>query len=236
MKKLFFLMAAILLLSMPAGARTLWLVGDGTMAQYTDSVGPCGWVQALDASWKKRTKIINDAEPGMNINAFVHADAYKKIKKKPNGSILLLQVGTNELKEYDKDLYCSVDSLVSQLIAIIDYAHKKKVTVVLCTPMAQPYYYDNQLVDRLGAYPDAIRRVAKLKGVALLDLEKLTREWLSSMTPEEAAAFYITTDKTQLTQGEYQLTAEGAAIVGEMTKQAIFKMPGKKLRKTLKTK
>ena len=74
------------------------------------------------------------------------------------------------------------------------------------------------------------------KGSVMLNKGLIIAKRHIHMTPEDAAAYYVTLDKTQLAEGEYQLTAEGAAIVGEMTKQAILKMPSKKLRKTLKKK
>jgi hypothetical protein len=87
------------------------------------------------------------------------------------------------------------------------------------------------LIDRLGAYAEAIRRVGQYKHVAVIDLEKVTHEWLASMTEEEAAAYYVTLD---VNKGEYQLNAAGAAIVAKMAKQAILDIDSKKLTKILK--
>lgn len=234
MKKLFLMMSAVLLLSIPASARNLWMVGDGSMAQYNDSVGAAGWVQNLESSLKKNVKLANDAALGMNIRAFIKADAFKQIKKKPNGTILFIQFGTNDLKEHNLDQYSSLDTLTSLLMDIIDYAEKKKVKVVLCTPMAHPYYYNGELIDRLGAYPEAIRRVGEFKNIPVFDLERLTHDWLASMTEEEAAEYFVTLDKTQLVEGEYQLNGMGAAVVAEMVKQSLLKHPYKKLRKLVK--
>jgi pyruvate-formate lyase-activating enzyme len=115
---------------------------------------------------------------------------------------------------------------------IIDLGFKNKVNVVLCTPLAQPYYHNGKLIDRLGAYAEAIRRVGTYKHVAVVDLEKYTREWLASMTEDEAAKYYVTFD---VTKGEYQLNAAGAAKVASMAKQAILDVKdSKKLKKTIK--
>jgi RNA binding exosome subunit len=70
--------------------------------------------------------------------------------------------------------------------------------------------------------------------VALLDLEKASREWLQSMTEEEAAQYYVTLDKKALAEGEYQLNEAGAKVVAEMAREAIMNTSSKKLQKILK--
>jgi lysophospholipase L1-like esterase len=207
------------------------MVGDGVMAHYTDSVGPCGWVQAMKDYWTNKTKVINDAKLGFSVRAFMDNDGIKHIEKTPNRAIMFVQFGTNDLKEYNINDYSSLDAFNRRLIEIIDLGFKNKVNVVLCTPLAQPYYHNGKLIDRLGAYAEAIRRVGKFKHVAVVDLEKYTHDWLASMTQEEAAAYYVTLD---VTKGEYQLNAQGAAKVASMAKQAILDVDSKKLKKIIK--
>lgn len=233
MKKLFLLLSAALLITTYTAARprTLWMVGDGVMAHYTDSAGPCGWVQAMEEYWTKKTKVINDAKLGFSVRAFMDNDGIKRIEKAPNRAIMFVQFGTNDLKEYNINDYSSLDAFNRRLMEIIDLGFKNKVNVVLCTPLAQPYYHNGKLIDRLGAYAEAIRRVGTYKHVAVVDLEKYTREWLASMTEDEAAKYYVTFD---VTKGEYQLNAAGAAKVASMAKQAILDVDSKKLKKTIK--
>lgn len=233
MKKLSLLLTAFLLISASAIARprTLWMVGDGVMAHYNDSLGACGWVQEMEEYWNKKMIIVNDAELGQSIRTFINNDGIKRIEKKPSRTIMFIQLGTNDLKEYNVGSYSSLDAFNRSLIELIDLAYKAKVNVVLCTPLAQPYYHNGKLIDRLGAYAEAIRRVGQYKHVAVIDLEKVTHEWLASMTEEEAAAYYVTLD---VNKGEYQLNAAGAAIVAKMAKQAILDIDSKKLTKILK--
>ena len=104
----------------------------------------------------------------------------------------------------------------------------------MCTPLAQPFYKDGELIDRLGSYVESIRHIAAYHHVALLDLEKASREWLQSMTEEEAAQYYVTLDKKALAEGEYQLNEAGAKVVAEMAREAIMNTSSKKLQKILK--
>ena len=236
MKKLFLVMSALLLISITAAARprTLWMVGDGTMAEYPDSVEACGWVQALENEWSKKVIIVNDAQVGLSTRTFMDNNGLITLEKKPARTIMFIQVGTNDLKETSVAQYSAIDALHRRLHEIIVLARKHRVNVVLCTPLAQPYYHNGELVDRLGGYAEAIRRSAIHDYVALVDLEKVTREWLLSMTPEEAAKYYVTIDPTQLENGEFQLNKEGADEVAKMAKQEILEVQSKKLKKIFK--
>ena len=229
-------MSALLLISITAAARprTLWMVGDGTMAQYPDSVEACGWVQALENEWSKKVIVVNDAQVGLSTRTFMDNNGRITLEKKPARTIMFIQVGTNDLKETSVAQYSAIDALHRRLHEIIVLARKHRVNVVLCTPLAQPYYHNGELVDRLGGYAEAIRRSTVHDHVALVDLEKVTREWLLSMTPEEAAKYYVTINPTQLENGEFQLNKEGAAEVAKMAKQAILEVQSKKLKKVFK--
>ena len=229
-------MSALLLISITAAARprTLWMVGDGTMAQYPDSVEACGWVQALENEWSKKVIVVNDAQVGLSTRTFMDNSGLITLEKKPARTIMFIQVGTNDLKETSVAQYSAIDALHRRLHEIIVLARKHRVNVVLCTPLAQPYYHNGELVDRLGGYAEAIRRSTVHDHVALVDLEKLTHEWLLSMTPEEAAKYYVTIDPTQLENGEFQLNKAGAAEVAKMAKQAILEVQSKKLKKIFK--
>ena len=236
MKKLFFVMSAVLLLSIPAAARprTLWMVGDGTMAQYPDSVETCGWVQALENEWAAKIVVVNDAKIGLSARTFMEDGGLTTLEKKPARTIMFVQFGTNDLKDYSTAQYSSLDALNRRISEIIALARKNKVNVILCTPLAQPYYYKGELIDRLGGYPEAIRRSAAHNYVALLDLEKVTREWLLNMTAEEAAAYYVSIDHQQVEEKEFLLNKAGAEEVAKMAKQAILEIPSKKLKKIFK--
>jgi lysophospholipase L1-like esterase len=236
MKKLFFLMSAALLLSIPAAARprTLWMVGDGSMAQYPDSAEARGWVQLLENEWSKKVVVVNDAQVGLTTRSFMDNGGMRTLEKKPGRTIMFIQFGTNDLKEYIPAQHSSLEALQRRIHEIIVLARKNRVNVVLCTPLAQPYYHEGQLIDRLGGYAEAIRRSATYDYVALLDFGKMTREWLQGMTAEEAAAYFVTIDPTQLTEGEFQLNEAGATEVAKMAKQAILEVKSKKLKKVLK--
>jgi len=237
MKKLFFLISTIMLLSTPAAARTrtIWMIGDGAMATYSaDTTEARGWGQMMNPYFAPNVKCENDAQLGMSIKTFDDNDGIKKLEKQPARTIMFIQLGTNDLKEYNPAQHSALDAYTHRIQEIIAIARKNRVNVVLCTPLAQPYYKDSVLIDRLGGYPDALRHIAAYEYVALLDLEKLSREWLQSMTEEEAANYYVTLNQNELINNEYQLNEEGAKVVADMVRNAIQKAGSDKLKKILR--
>ena len=239
MKKVFLVMTLVVFcasISVTAQSRrNLWFVGDGTMAAYVaDSTEACGWVQMLEQYLSPKVKLTNDAQLGLSAKVFMDNQGMKQLAKQSARTILFLQLGTNDLKDNDQAKYSAPDAFIRRIQEIISTAYKNKVNVVLCTPLAQPYYKDGVLIDRLGSYGDMVRHLAAHNRIGLLDLEQATSEWLKGMTEEEAAQYYVTLDKDALVEGEFQLNEKGADVVATMARDAILNINSKKLQKILK--
>lgn len=231
MKKIILLVISIIAcVTINAKPKTLWLVSDAAAANYTDSALCVGWGLPFQQHIHPRVSFINLSEEGMSAKVFEATGLIEQMKKLRRGSYVFLQFGTNDLKEKKRKTYSSPDALSRRISKIIATAHQHRINIILLTPLAQPYYKEGKLIDRLGSYPDEIRHIAIYFHLPLLDLEQLTSEWLSSMTEEEAAKYYIT---PQLPQEEYKLTAEGAEIVAQMANDAIKNGKSKKLKKVL---
>lgn len=238
MKKIILLVVSIVFLSTtPALAKfeTIWLVGDAAAADCaSDSTSAYGWGTALQQHLSKYATLVNLSCATMSAQTFEDQDLTYKMKELNKGSFIFLQFGTNDLKEYDVNQYSSTKELASTINYIITTARKQRINIVLITPLAQPYYKNGVLIDRLGYYPELIRHIAAHNLLPIIDLEKTTRDWLLNMTEEEAAQYFVTLDPTQLENGEYLLNKKGAKIVAEMAKDAILVSNNKNLKKIIK--
>ena len=239
MKKVIILVAvAVFSLSISVTAQSrknLWFVGDGAMASYVaDSTDARGWGQMFEEYLMPKAKLVNDAKLGMSLKVFFDNDGIAQLEKQRARTIMFVQLGTNDLKEYSAKQHSAPDAFMQRLEQIISVAHQNRVNVVLCTPLAQPFYKNGELIDRLGNYAEIVRHIATYYHLALLDLEQATRVWLQSMTEEEAAQYYVTLDKNALAEGEYQLNEAGAKVVADMAREAIVNTKSKKLQKILK--
>ena len=237
MKKVIFLVVSIALCTIftaNAKPKTLWLIGDATMAEYADTTNAYGWGTAFEQYIHKRISVVNLADTGMSAKVFIETGLLEKMENTRNSSYVRLQFGANDLKEYALNQYSSTDALLRHVNEIVSIARQNRINVILCTPLALPFYKEGKLIDRLGSYPDAIRHLAVYHHLPLLDLEQVTHTWLSNMTKDEAAAYYVTVDPTQLSIDEYQLNKEGAEIVAQLVKDAIMNGKSKKLKKIIK--
>lgn len=234
----FFIGVAALLCGTPAwGKQTkLLLIGDGTMANcatISDSEVR-GWGQMLPSYLSDDVVVVNAAAEGMSAKTVIannHLDSLLGTLSKRD--ILLIQFGQNDLREDRFEQYSSVDELSHTLAAIVDMAQSKKLQVFLCTPLAQPFYRDGVLINRLGAYPEAARRVAGQKNVSLIDLEAMTRDWLTEIGESGAYLYYVNLDTHRAPEGEYLLNEAGAMQVAQMVVSAIQALNNKKLNKLI---
>lgn len=136
------------------------------------------------------------------------------------GEVVLIHLGWNDMDE-TSDCYASIAEFEDNLEKMVTDIQAQKAIPVLCTPMAIPYFHDGLYVMRLGAYPEAVRRVAKKTHCFLLDMELETSAWWGRLSEHEADTYH---------QGE-TLTPAGQHEVAQIGRHIL--MRDKKLRKKL---
>lgn len=199
------------------------LVGDGTLAEQTaEQTDARGWGQALPAYLVPTVTVKNLAQEGLSIKGVVDEIGVEKLLADTRrGDVLLVQFGQNDRHEQSAAQYSSVDMFIRRLATLTDAALKAKLQVILVTPLAEPYFKNGVLIDRLGAYPDAVRNLARQKNIPLLDLELRSRQWLQSVGEEGVAAYYVDVDTSESPASDYLLNEEGAAAVGKMAAEEL---------------
>lgn len=207
----------------------VYLLGDGSMAVAADSA-IMGWGEALNEYLAQGVTLQNEAKEGMSLKIFLENGGEEKISELPAKSIVFLQFGGNDLIDTNLEQYSSLDLFVRRYSSLIKKAINEKLQVVLCTPLARPYYHEGRWIDRLGGYDDAVRRLAKLYHLPLLDLEEQTREWWMSMSEVEASIYYFDSVENEA----FLLTEEGAKKVAEMAANMMRNQKDSKIKKLIK--
>ena len=207
----------------------VYLLGDGSMAVAADSA-IMGWGEALNEYLAQGVTLQNEAKEGMSLKIFLENGGEEKISELPAKSIVFLQFGGNVLIDTNLEQYSSLDLFVRRYSSLIKKAINEKLQVVLCTPLARPYYHEGRWIDRLGGYDDAVRRLAKLYHLPLLDLEEQTREWWMSMSEVEVSIYYIDSVENEA----FLLTEEGAKKVAEMAANMMRNQKDSKIKKLIK--
>ena len=207
----------------------VYLLGDGSMAVAADSA-IMGWGEALNEYLAQGVTLQNEAKEGMSLKIFLENGGEEKISELPAKSIVFLQFGGNDLIDTNLEQYSSLDLFVRRYSSLIKKAINEKLQVVLCTPLARPYYHEGRWIDCLGGYDDAVRRLAKLYHLPLLDLEEQTREWWMSMSEVEASIYYFDSVENEA----FLLTEEGAKKVAEMAANMMRNQKDSKIKKLIK--
>jgi lysophospholipase L1-like esterase len=209
----------------------LVLIGDASLAPHSIANPDVrGWGEKLSALFTDKVEVLNFAQAGESTHTLVDGRLKKIINQCHSGDFVVLQLGQNDLRdEYGKMYYPAAD-MATQLADIVAQLQKKRVKVILCTPVVQPYYMEGQVIERMGVYADVIRRVAKAKQTYLIDMEQLTMDWISTIGEQNASLFFknISAD-TQ--RREYLLTEAGATEVSRLFVEEVLEQKIKKLKK-----
>ena len=232
MKKILLTMCIALCLPVMCMAKErLVLIGDASLAPHSIANPDVrGWGEKLSALFTDKVEVLNFAQAGESTHTLVDGRLKKIISQCHSGDFVVLQLGQNDLRdEYGKMYYPAAD-MATQLADIVAQLQKKRVKVILCTPVVQPYYMEGQVIERMGVYADVIRRVAKAKQTYLIDMEQLTMDWISTIGEQNASLFFknISAD-TQ--RREYLLTEAGATEVSRLFVEEVLEQKIKKLKK-----
>lgn len=232
MKKILLTMCIALCLPVMCMAKErLVLIGDASLAPHSIANPDVrGWGEKLSALFTDKVEVLNFAQAGESTHTLVDGRLKKILDQCRAGDFVVLQLGQNDLRdEYGKMYYPAAD-MATQLADIVAQLQKKRVKVILCTPVVQPYYMEGQVIERMGVYADVIRRVAKAKQTYLIDMERLTMDWISTIGEQNASLFFknISAD-TQ--RREYLLTEAGATEVSRLFVEEVLEQKIKKLKK-----
>lgn len=174
-------------------ARGVYIAGDSTACAYPESAYPLtGWGQALSARLPEGLAVHDEAASGRSSKSFIAERRLLDIEHclRP-GDLLLIQFGHNDEK---KDIERATDPHTlypAYLTMYLEAARARGAVPVLLTPIVRRRFADGRLEDTHGAYPDAMRVLARTRGVPLIDLEHATREAVAALGEEGAKAWYM---------------------------------------------
>jgi lysophospholipase L1-like esterase len=169
---------------------TIYLAGDSTVCD--QPYEPFNsWGQMLPRFFDDCVAVANHAESGESLRSFV---AEKRLAKLDSlmrpGDFLFIQFGHNDQKERG-DGVGAFTTYKTDLELFVSDARAHGVVPVLVTPVnRRTFGPDGRIENSLGEFPEAVRRVAREQGVALIDLNAMTRTLYEALGPERAKALF----------------------------------------------
>ncbi|WP_205500020.1 rhamnogalacturonan acetylesterase [Rufibacter psychrotolerans] len=207
----------------------VYLIGDSTVADYSDYDGEeylnkrypiMGWGQmfrpflAKDSLAKVRHLIkadsvilLDKARGGRSTRTFFEegrwAAVYKDLRK---NDVVMIQFGHNDASVEKPERYVTIQGYKEFLRLFVHQTREKGAYPILLTPVTRNYpWKDGRLGNVHGAYPQAVKDVARELNVPLIDLQQLSIDSFSQKGQEFVTTRYF----MNLPAGKYKNYPEG---------------------------
>lgn len=200
-KPLLLLLGCALLLSGFGQKKTnIWLVGDSTMAKKKASHYPeSGWGEGLKEFVNSKAEVKNHAASGRSTLSFINEGRWKNVADSIQpGDYVIMQFGHNDEKPAEKLHTYAFGAFKQNLKMFIAETRARKATPIVCSSIVRRHFDGKgNLKDTHGDYITAAKQVADETKTLYIDMEALTRKYVSGLGPEQSKAIYTFTDKVQ---------------------------------------
>lgn len=185
---------------------TIYIAGDSTS---TDQPGEPynSWGQMLPRFFKPEIAVANHGESGESLSSYIAEKRLAKVMSviRP-GDYLFIQMGHNDQKERGEGVG-AFTTYKAGLERFVAEAREHAATPVLITSMHRlTFDPDGKIVNSLGDYPEAVRRVAREQNVALIDLNAMSKTLYEAVGPQNGRRLFAGNDTTHHSDyGSYEL-------------------------------
>lgn len=169
---------------------TVYLAGNSTVVNQ-DNEPWASWGQMVPRFFKPGVSFANHAESGLTLGSFIGSKRLAKILSviKP-GDYLFVEFGHNDQKDKGPDAG-AYKSYTKRLKTFITETRKKGAIPVIVTSTSRRSFENGKIVNSLGDFPDAARKVAASENVALIDLNALTTTLFNALGEEPSKKAFV---------------------------------------------
>jgi len=207
---------------------TIFTIGDSTMADKKADVFPeTGWCQAFPAFVDQTVEVKNRAVNGRSSKSFISEGRWKTVRDSlKEGDYVFIQFGHNDEKIQDSTRYTEPFTTYAQnLERFIRETHEKKAIPILFTPIVRRKFENGFLADTHGNYPEAVRQMAAVWSVPLIDLQLLTAGAVTVLGDKASKKIYLWTRSNKKfpdgRKDDTHLNVEGAKLVAKLAAQQL---------------
>lgn len=169
----------------------IFLAGDSTVTDQPREPY-AGWGQMLPVFFGPRAVVANHAESGLALASFRGGRRLDKILSQLRpGDFVLIQFGHNDQKAKG-DAAGAFAGYTTALEEFVEAIRKRAGRPVLVTSVARRRFDDaGQVVESLGDFPEAVRRVAAARDVPLIDLNAMSKRLYQALGAEGSKALFL---------------------------------------------
>lgn len=169
---------------------TVFLAGNSTVVNQEDEPW-ASWGQMIPRFFKPGVSFANHAESGLTLGSFIGSKRLKKVMSiiKP-GDYLFVEFGHNDQKDKGPDAG-AYKSYTQRLKTFVAETKKKGAIPVIVTSTSRRSFQNGKIVNSLGDFPEAARKVAAAENVALIDLNALTTTLFNALGEEPSKKAFV---------------------------------------------
>jgi lysophospholipase L1-like esterase len=184
---------------LPPKKITLYMIGDSTMCNYPIRQWPVtGWGMPFANYFDSTVVIDNRAKGGRSTRTFLSENRWQPIADSLHaGDYVFIQFGHNdEAKEPQyADRYTPVPAYKANLIRFITDTRARNAIPVLVTPVSRRNFdKDGNAKETHTEYTRAVLEVGDQYHVAVIDLDRQSRELYQRMGPDNAKLLFMELD------------------------------------------
>ena len=214
---------------------TIFMIGDSTMADKSLTGGnpERGWGQMLPGYLSEEIRVDNHAVNGRSSKSFIDEGRWEKvISQVKKGDYVFIQFGHNDEKSDPKRYTVPGTTFDENLKRFVNETRAKGGIPVLFNSIVRRNFGTadgNKLIDTHGAYLDSPRNVAKELGVAFVDMNKVTHDFVEGMGPVESKKLFMWVPANQVAaipkgrEDNTHLNVYGGRVVAGLAMDAIAK-------------
>jgi lysophospholipase L1-like esterase len=170
---------------------TVFLAGNSTVTDQ-DREPWASWGQMIPRFFTSDVCVANYAESGESLSSFRKAGRLQKIlyTMKP-GDYLFIEFGHNDQKQKGEGIgpWTSYKSDLKKFVALV--REKGGIPVLVTSMHRRSFDSIGNVVNTLGDYPAAVRKVAEEDKVALIDLNKMSKVLYEAWGPEKSVKGFV---------------------------------------------
>lgn len=178
----------------PVEIPTIFIAGDSTVTDqpaqypYTPESTYCGWGQMFPQLLNTGIAVENHAQSGSTTEDFKNINFTAFCDKIKPGDFLIVEFGHNDQKIKSLDAY---GGYTENLKYYIDFARERGAYPILSSPINRIIFQeDGTLLNLLGDYRNAVKKVCDEMDVPFIDLWSRTTEYFEAVGPIKSWNFF----------------------------------------------
>jgi len=172
-------------------AVTVFLAGNSTVVDQDDDPW-ASWGQMFPRFLTQGVVVANHAESGLSLGSFLSSNRFKQVMNTmKSGDYLFIEFGHNDQKENGPDDGAFKSYSERLRLFVNEFRLKGGIPVIVSPANRRSFGEDGKLINSLGDYPGAAKKVAEELKVPFIDLNAMTKTMYEAMGTENSKKLFV---------------------------------------------